>query len=163
MIKKQSNGAIIDAPFFHEKSSLHRELNRSTTKGRYKVEINLKKEDDKIVFSACGDYPHWGGQCLDFMNDTLQGDILWDKIYRLWKLYHLNDMHAGTPRQENLLKMGRLAGVDLSNYDKELDFLREYFVECDELDGKPYKYGTKWLYRPIPENDLWEIFTLFVW
>lgn len=159
MIKKQSNGAIIDAPFFHEKSSLHRELNRSTTKGRYKVEINLKKEDEKIIFSASGDYPHGGGQCLDFMNDTLQGDILWDKIYRLWKLYHLNDMNAGTIKQDRLIEMGIRSGeLKSRSYDEVCEFLENWDLLYDDW----YKYGSKWLYRPIPEQDLFEIFTLFV-
>lgn len=129
-----------------------------------KVDMYLKLNDEgQIVFSCIGQIScEAGGQCEDDIDKYLKWDKLWDKIYYLWKAHHLNDMHAGTPKQENLLKMGRLAGVDLSNYDKELDFLREYFVECDEVDWEPYKYGTKWLYREIPETDLWEILSLLL-
>lgn len=128
------------------------------------VDMYLKHNDKgQIVFSCIGEIrcEAWG-QCEDSINKYLAWDDKRDRIYRLWKEHHLNDLHAWTPKQENLLRMGRLAWVDLSNYDKELDFLREYFVEYDEVDGKPYKYGTKWLYRPIPETDLWEILSLLL-
>ena len=128
------------------------------------VDMYLKyKDKGQIVFSCVGEIrlEAWG-QCEDDINKYLAWDSKWDLIYRLWKEYHLNDIHAWTPKQENLLRMGRLAWVDLSNYDKELDFLREYYVECDELDWEPYKYGTKLLYRPIPEMDLWKILSLML-
>lgn len=139
------------------------EWERNRNHPTIKVDMYLKFEDGKIVFSCVGQISlEAGGQCEDDIDKYLKWDKVWDKIYYLWKTHHLNDMHAGTPKQENLIKMGRLAGVDLSSYDKELDFLREYYVECDELDGEPYKYGTKWLYRPIPETDLWEILSLLL-
>ena len=165
MRKTNEEETKIESPSFYKQGKISRSLCWvRSDKGwshYYRVDIALQKKDNgQIVFTACGQYRWWWGQCLDFMNDYLKWDFVWDKIYYRWKNYHLNDMHAGTPKQENLLEMGRLAGVDLSSYDKQLNFLREYFVECDEVDWKPYKYGTKWLYRPIPENDLWDIFTL---
>jgi hypothetical protein len=40
--------------------------------------------------------------------------------------------------------------------------LDKYHWLYDEVDGKPYKYGSAWLYRPIPETDLWEILSLLL-
>lgn len=73
------------------------------------VTIEYKEKGDKKVFSASGDI--WqsnhrdilcGGQCLDELNKYLKGDETFDKIYRLWKLYHLNDMHAECEHQREL-------------------------------------------------------------
>lgn len=128
------------------------------------VDMYLKHNDkEQIVFSCVGEIRcEAGGQCENDIDKYLKWDDKWDRIYRLWQEYHLNDLHAGTPKQENLIKMGHLAGVDLSTYDKELEFLDEYYVKFDELDGKPYQYGSSWLYRPIPETDLWEILSFLL-
>ncbi|MBP5474645.1 MAG: hypothetical protein J6X83_00045, partial [Methanomicrobium sp.] len=50
-----------------------------------------------------------GGQCLDDINKhrddfSSENRKLWDTIYELWKKYHLNGMHAGTPEQEAAIK-----------------------------------------------------------
>lgn len=126
-----------------------------------RVEMTLKYNDyGQIVFSCMGSFYGHGWQCEEEIDKYLKWDKVWDKIYYLWREYHLNDLHAWTVKQENLIRMGRLAWVDLSSYDKKLEFLREYYLEFDELDGASYQYWTKRLYRPIPEGDLWEIFIL---
>lgn len=132
------------------------------------VDMYLKHNDKgQIVFSCIGEIrcEAWG-QCEDSINEYLAWDDKWDRIYKLWKEHHLNDLHAWTPKQENLLRMGRLAWVDLSNYDKECKFLKEYNCYFDDniIDwtSHPYKYGSEWLYRPIPETDLWEILSLLL-
>lgn len=76
---------------------------------RVTVEIELKeKENGQKVFTASGNI--WdrtntdiicGGQCLDEISRTEIGnDPKFKQIYRLWKLYHLNDMHAECIHQE---------------------------------------------------------------
>ena len=126
------------------------------------VQMTLEiKDDGKIVFSFVGTISlreYW--QCEDSLNEYLKGDKLRDEIYRLWEEYHLNDCHAGTPKQERLLKMGRLAWVDLSDYTKQCEFLDEYNMLYDDNDGEQYKYWSARLYRQIPEQDLWIIFNL---
>ena len=50
------------------------------------------------------------GQCEDTINNIIEKQAsesiksLWHIIYYLWKNYHLNDMHPGTPEQEKLLE-----------------------------------------------------------
>lgn len=78
---------------------------------RVTVEIELKeKENGQKVFTASGNI--WnrtntdiicGGQCLDEISRTEIGiNPKFKQIYRLWKLYHLNDMHAECEHQEAL-------------------------------------------------------------
>jgi len=72
------------------------------------VKVELKEKDGKEVFSVSGDV--WnskgtdivcGGQCLDSLVPYLKGNKTFMQIYRLWKLYHLNDMHAWCEHGDN--------------------------------------------------------------
>lgn len=63
-------------------------------------------------------------------------------------------------------------GYDDSHYQNwcKRNNFSEYQIDCEilkrnglyevELDGKPYKYGTKWLYSKIPEEDLKKIYMI---
>lgn len=121
------------------------------------VEIALECVNGKYEFIASGSI--WnskhtdiitGWQCLDTMYKYLKNDKLFKEIYRLHKLYHLNGMHAGTIKQEQALDDAEKAGVRLFDYDDSCKYLES--IGLLEDDG--YKYGTKWLYREIPEEDL---------
>ena len=127
------------------------------------VDIEWKPNSKgKMVFSASGDVwnnihtdIYCGGQCLDTLNDfpEIRANPTFQKIYRLWKLYHLNDMHAGTVEQEKALKehFGAHADYyDACNYLQSINLL----VVPNPYTGKPYKYGSGWLYREIPEEDV---------
>lgn len=69
------------------------------------VEIEYREENGKKVFSASADV--WnnthtdiicGGQCLDRIAPYIN-DPIFTEILRLWKLYHLNDMHPECEHQ----------------------------------------------------------------
>lgn len=135
------------------------------------VEIELKENDGKEVFTACGNI--WnsrktnivaGGQCLDELSKYIHTDSF-KTIYKMWKQYHLNDMHAGTEEQENALKeavkIGKLQNYYASNFDEVCNYLKAINLYEVEYQGKPYKYGHGWLYREIPETDLQIIKSLF--
>ena len=73
------------------------------------VEISIGYEDGEMVFSAMADV--WksnrsdiimGGQCLDDLLPFFTENKLFNEICRLWKLYHLNDMHAECEHQREL-------------------------------------------------------------
>ena len=82
----------------------------SRVENRITVSIELKEKDGRPVFSASGEI--WnrsnsdiicGGQCLDEIAKTPIGsNATFQEIYRLWKLYHLNDMHPECEHQEAL-------------------------------------------------------------
>ena len=129
------------------------------------VEMRLNYKDgdmNKPVLSICGDL--WnarhtdivmGGQCLDYLNEfsSLKHNTLFKRLYRLWKLHHLNDMHAGTVKQEQALNEAKKSGVKICSYDDSCKYLDSVGL----LDDDGYRYGSKWLYREIPEDDLNEI------
>ena len=121
------------------------------------VEICLE-ETDKPVFTASATV--WNrsktdcilaGQCLDTLVPYLKDNELFMKIHRFWKLFHLNNMKAGTPKQE--------AAVEEYLKDHKYDYKEvcDYLESINLLEDNGYKYGTSWLYEPIPENDLEEI------
>jgi hypothetical protein len=132
------------------------------------IEVELRYKDNDInrpVLSICGelwDARHtdivMGGQCLDEMSKLgdLRFSTLFKKLRRLWKLYHLNDMHAGTVKQENALDDAKKSGIKICSYDDSCKYLESIGLLVD--DG--YKYGSSWLYREIPEEDLKEIISL---
>lgn len=130
------------------------------------VEISLK---DGKYFSAMA----WildskrrdhliGGQCFDSINyncPDIKANPIWQKIYRLWKLYHLNDMHAGTIEQEEALDKWASESVEntIADYDKSCEYLKSIGLYEVDYNGKPYRYGSAWLKRDIPEDDLNQI------
>ena len=141
------------------------------------VEVYLrldKNKDDKPVFGIYGNI--WnriksntlvGGQCEDEINKHLPSNLTWRKIYSVWKNYHNNDLNAGSPKQEAFVK-------ELNPTVDELNsFSDSYSYRCKELEkagllvdksylhnGKPYRYGTAWIYQEIPAKGLEEIESL---
>lgn len=193
---------------------------RATVEVEYETTAETKKR-----LSICGTLYapgiRCGGQCLDHIAQYID-DEQFKVIYRLWKLYHLNDMHpecehqaefgwlkrakekvkiytfnmtteaisaqnkleheildaakVGKPRyttteeqillglsytkkshEENLnelvAKYYKLTNIEL----KALGWLSEK-EHPDGILGRAcptcgYKYGTKWVYRPIPAED----------
>lgn len=121
------------------------------------VEIEMELKDG--VFTASVDI--WNhihtdciacGQCFDYIKPFFKSDSTFKKIYNWWEKYHLNDMHSGTVRQEEALEK---AGINswANEYKECCDYLESIGLLID--DG--YKFGTSWLKRDIPEQDLIEI------
>lgn len=130
------------------------------------IEVELRDADtDKPKLSICGEL--WnsthtdivmGGQCLDDLAkfDELFCNSLFRKLHRLWSLWHLNDLHPGTVKQEQAIDDAKKLGVKICSYDDSCKYLES--IGLLEDDG--YKYGSAWLYRVIPEDDLKEIVSL---
>ena len=149
------------------------------------VEVELRLSDDNC-FSAVADvwdFHHsdilMGGQCFDtILNDfpEMKKNPIFMEVYDLWKNYHLNDLHAGTKAQEDLLKEavknGELNTYGANNYKETCAYLesknmlydKNYLVSKKQKDGSiikaPYRYGTGWLKEEIPEQDLLRIKSL---
>lgn len=118
----------------------------------------------KIWNSKCTDLIMCG-QCLDDMNLYLKGNAKFQKLYKWWKAYHLNGMHAGTPEQEAVIDEWKANG-NTYDYDLACALLKEKGLYDVEFTGKttgrmydhePYKYGHGWVIEDIPEDVLTEI------
>ena len=95
------------------------------------------------------------GQCLDNVQPYMNGNPLFDEIVKLWKKHHLNGLNPGTPEQMKFIRDHKNEINENDGwYTKELNLLKKYNMDVVEWQGKPYKYGTGWIYRPIPEPDL---------
>ena len=139
------------------------------------VEVELTEKKGEYVFSARAavydntktDYV-CAGQCLDsLMIDfpQLKNNKTYCLIESMWEKYHLNDIHGGTPMQEEALKeaveQGILSSYGANNYEASCDYLKSIDLYEDknylvERKGEqvPYVYGTGWLTESIPEKDL---------
>jgi len=136
-------------------------IDQKTCEVTISMELREKEQGQKVL-SICGEI--WnhiksdiysGGQNLDTIKEfrgQLNNPKLFDRIYRLWKLYHLNDLHAGTQKQERAIKEWELKG-NKYDYTKACEYLQGISL----FDDNGYKYGHGWLYEPIPEKDLKEI------
>lgn len=86
----------------------------------------------------------------------------WDgaKVKRLaeiWDRWHLNDMQAGTPRQEEFLRSirGEFPGYPVSHYEWAKERLAAVGLQPDPDTG--YSYGSAWLRVDVPAEVLDEI------
>lgn len=73
---------------------------------------------------------------------------------KVWADWHLNDMVAGSPKQEAAIKAWKDSGAKYE-YSAACEMLKESGLLIDESyihEGKPYQYGTAWLSKSIPED-----------
>ena len=100
-----------------------------------------------------------GGQCLDELLPFFKNNPKFLQIHELWKKYHLNNMHAGTPEQESALKEWHVRTNQKPDFSEDCEYLMTiglYEVKDPETDGN-YTYGSRWLYWDIPKDDLEKI------
>lgn len=130
---------------------------------RNSVEIEYELKDGK--FSASGHIWNYsrrdtlsGGQNLDEILELFPDNELVQRVVAVWKEWHLNDMHAGTPKQEEFL-----ATLNLPNsnyYETAKAKLKDAGLDPDEsylYNGQPYSYGSAWLFIEIPPHIVAEI------
>ena len=109
-----------------------------------------------------------GGQCLDSAVECLADCGLrcrmLEELVPIWKRWHLNDMRAGTVRQEEFLRQYEKDHPDWKwTYDSACEVLEkaglynddQYLVgENGKINSVPYQYGHAWLYHEIPMETL---------
>jgi hypothetical protein len=84
-----------------------------------------------------------GGQCLDEARS-----IIPEKLAEVWERWHLNDMRAGTHRQEEALRPVKDTFDRLNWYDEACNYLSS----IDLLFDGDYKYGSAWLTEELPAD-----------
>lgn len=113
--------------------------------------------DGRLSFIGSG--RHGSGQVFDHLTkDTPAPGFTRKDCFRLkqaWERWHLNDMRAGTPKQEELVRKWRLTADDKS-YSEACKMLESNGLL---IDGG-YRYGTAWLKEEVPFDVLEWLFNL---
>jgi uncharacterized protein YlzI (FlbEa/FlbD family) len=163
---------------FHKIVSLGK-IPYETDKATNLLELEITFQNGKLSFS--GDV--WnnnfsdivtGGQCINVFRKHKPE---YEELYTLWERWHLNDLNAGTPPQEEflrnyknshpewkhdydnaclVLKENNLYEVNLAEYGQNNpDFLKinPKIREAIEKSETPimYQYGRSWLKESVPE------------
>lgn len=111
------------------------------------------------ILRMCGEWHGYGQNYDDLTNENLvpsdgyeYSDLL--KIQSIWKRWHLNDLRAGTPRQEEFVRNWKLSNA----YD--------YSAVCQALENagllidNGYRYGSSWVKEDVPQNVIKYLFSL---
>ena len=124
------------------------------------VEIEIELRTDNVL-SICGNV--WnnlktdivsGGQNLDTLKPYFKHNVLFKKLHRIWELYHLNDMQAGTPLQMAHLETVHHKCTDSNWYDWACLELEKVELLTTTYKNKPYKFGSQWIKKEIPQDIL---------
>ncbi len=123
---------------------------------KVKIDAELRNDEHgRRELSIVGEVVnHAYGQCYDFIRELVEqhgsghrdkGEIL--KLLDIWDRWHLNTMRAGTPRQQEIIRPW-LKRTPNKDYTEQCNYLFSHGLLID--DG--YKYGTAWLYEPLPDD-----------
>lgn len=102
--------------------------------------INVNIEIEKGKLSITGDCGGSSGQCQDSIKSANKEQ---KRLVEIWNTWHLNNMNAGTERQEKALEQCKS-----TEYNKIIKFLKKKRLYTD----KGYTYGSSWLKRELPDN-----------
>ena len=163
--KKLTIGRVKGEEFGYKRSlkvDIEIEIRRSEWKGKT---IDLENVSEKNVLAITGDV--WNVKQSDvimcgqiqneirrWINENKFKELYIDKdkllkILEIWDRWHLNDLHAGTRRQRETIKEWRKKN-NITGYafDKEVEYLKS--IGLYEDNG--YRYGSAWLYEPLPSE-----------
>ncbi len=98
-----------------------------------------------LVLSITGEVAGSAGQCADEVREAGEGCPPVEFLCDIWDRWHLNDMRAGSRQQTEFLNSLPKARADYS--------ARAALLNAAALN-EPYRYGSAWLFEPIPENTI---------
>lgn len=78
------------------------------------------------------------------------------KLCDVWDRWHLNDMRAGTKKQEDAIREWRKTKRGSYKYDDACKYLSKIGLLVDN----GYRYGTSWLTEEVPQDVLKWLFSL---
>jgi hypothetical protein len=77
------------------------------------------------------------------------------KLKVIWKRWHLNDMHAGTPRQMQALRTHEAEITDMIRESHDYyQAAQEVLTQLNLLVDDGYEYGSAWLSEEVPTEVL---------
>ena len=78
------------------------------------------------------------------------------KLCDIWDRWHLNDLRAGTQRQEDALRKYYETNPQKHSYDEACEYLSGVGLLVDN----GYKYGSSWLTEEVPQDVIRWLFSL---
>lgn len=93
------------------------------------------------------------GQCVEEIAKYFPANKKVQRMLAIWRDWHLNDLRAGTLKQETHLKALTFPGYPVSHYDWARSELAKVGLQPD--DG--YSYGSAWLTKSLPPEIIAEI------
>ena len=76
------------------------------------------------------------------------------ELYKCWKRWHLNDLRAGTPKQEEAVREWKKK----NQYDYKL--VCDYLKTIGLYEDNGYRYGTAWLKEEVPKEVIEWLYSL---
>jgi hypothetical protein len=134
--------------------------------GEQKLSTNLQEITGYKTISITGNIRNWNaGQIQDTLRKEINNIIFCEKynkkfllnILEIWDKFHLNDLKAGTIKQENCINEYLKANKKQYDYELACLILRGNCLYVD----RGYKYGDAWLLQVISEKTLNNIINLF--
>jgi len=127
-------------------------------------DLYITAEDDRATLSITGvegptpdgNAQGSAGQCIDALDRIVRYEPGWDsataqELKAIWKRWHMNDLRAGTPAQEEFLRNNPVAAAyPVSHHTKACEALAAAGLDPDPSNG--YKYGSQWLFEPVPNE-----------
>lgn len=109
------------------------------------IDLDIEIKEDK-TFTMSG---NMGGSCGQIQDNIKPLNKEQKELLEIWEKWHLNDMKAGTEKQEQALKEWRLKNkINGYAYDQEVEFLKSINL----YEDKGYKYGSAWLKKELPKD-----------
>ena len=139
--------------------------------GRKNCRVTVEVELNDGRLSICGNIwnpretdIYCGGQCIDELVKLTHSPKL-RRIKAVWKRWHLNDMKAGSPKQEEYLREHPVkAEYPQSHYEVTSKMLADAGLNPDQTylyKGLPYQYGSAWLKEELPAEVIAEVESWF--
>jgi len=123
------------------------------------IQVKLTEKPKGLVFTMSGnvwdsmktDIVSGGRMCYE-LPTLFPGNPGLKRLVRIWEEWHLNDLNAGTARQELALKE-RVNKPKSHSYTEDCEYLKSIDLHIDN----GYAYGTAWLFQEIPNDIVEEI------
>lgn len=105
------------------------------------------RADGRLSLTGTG--RHGSGQVYEYLTRETPADGYTRKdcfrLKQIWQRWHLNDMRAGTPKQEEAVRKWRPTADD-QGYDAACKMLESIGLLVDN----GYRYGSSWLKEEVP-------------
>jgi hypothetical protein len=127
---------------------------------------NLQEINSYKTVSISGNIGRWNyGQIQDTLENEIDNISFTEKttkenlidILDLWNAWHLNDLTAGSIKQENCINQYLKENNKQYNYELACLILRSNSLYNDN----GYIYGSAWLVKIVPENVIEKLIELF--